>query len=309
MNTQITESATTRVEYFVYAEHFGMTGDQSDRIGPFCSAVDAFKCLTSQSAYEGRDLSIVRRPGLGPQFAASPPNPGEETVAWYGWRVEPENSPWNRWQGVGFRFATEFIDELTSELNRTEGGQDVFFTSTDRRVLLDLLTCEFQALLCRDRGSKESIENLLNNLDSARTSAGLTCDVYRMYEPEQMVSESGIEYSQSFEVIFRYEDVELGSWSLESKGRFEAGEWRGEPAEWPEVLKGLAPLPHVMIKIPDLDLYVTADPAARKQGVQRREREFSRELERGLQLSEQSKQTLRDQVYQNRGRDHPGPER
>jgi hypothetical protein len=147
-------------------------------------------------------------------------------------------------------------------------------------VLLDLLTCEFQALLSRDGGSKESIENLLNNLDSARTSAGLTCDVYRMYEPEQMVSESGIEYSQSFEVIFRYEDVELGSWFLESKGRFEAGEWRGEPAEWPEVLKGLAPLPHVMIKIPDLDLYVTTDPAARKQGVQRREREFLSELER-----------------------------
>jgi hypothetical protein len=201
-------------------------------------------------------------------------------VAWYGWRVEPENSPWNRWQGVGFRFATDFIDELTSELNRTEGGQDVFFTSTDRQVLLDLLTCEFQALLSRDRGSKESIENLLKHLDSARTSAGLTCDVYRMYEPEQMVSQSGIDYSQSFEAIFRYEDVELGSWFLESKGRFEAGEWRGEPAEWPEVLKGLAPLPHVMIKIPDLDLYVTTDPAARKQGVQRREREFLSELER-----------------------------
>jgi hypothetical protein len=181
---------------------------------------------------------------------------------------------------LDFGFATDFIDELTSELNRTEGGQDVFFTSTDRQVLLDLLTCEFQALLSRDRGSKESIENLLKHLDSARTSAGLTCDVYRMYEPEQMVSQSGIDYSQSFEAIFRYEDVELGSWFLESKGRFEAGEWRGEPAEWPEVLKGLAPLPHVMIKIPDLDLYVTTDPAARKQGVQRREREFLSELER-----------------------------
>jgi hypothetical protein len=41
--------------------------------------------------------------------------------------------------------------------------------------------------------------------------------VYRMYEPEQMVSQSGIDYSQSFEAIFRYEDVELGSWFLESK--------------------------------------------------------------------------------------------
>jgi hypothetical protein len=45
------------------------------------------------------------------------------------------------------------------------------------------------------------------------------------------------------------------------------------------------------------------------EGHEAREREFPRELERGLQLSEQSKQTLRDRVYQNRARDHPGPER
>jgi hypothetical protein len=278
-------SPGTQVEYFVLAEDIGYDEYKVDEIGPFYSAAEAFRALTSKVAFERSQLSLLRVPGLT--------EVGKPTeVAWYSWRRDLENSP-PSWEGNGFRFNGEFLKELGFELDRSEGGQDAFLKATDRPLVLDLLRAEFYELLVGSPKRKETVQELLAHLDSTRSSPGLEYAIYTRDLPEQIVIGDKIEYCQHFDAAFRYEGIELGELSLQSKGDFVAGEWRAQPAEWPEFVKGLTQLRTVIGWRPDPEDYTVEDPAVRRGGLGERERAFLREKERSLAVSE-SKDFLRD---------------
>lgn len=186
-----------------------------------------------------------------------------------------------------YRFPEKDIDKLSTEVFEADRGQaDLtklgrLLEGIDQRDLPRWLKSELERLVDYDSvDGRNNAELLLTYLDHKRLPAGLQFDVYEMGEPEQLVYGSRIEYSQDFEVRFRYNNVYVGSCFLNATGHWESGKWIAKPAEWPALLQGLAPWRPVSPWPPMPDIYAVEDPGALKSSRESQERELLRERER-----------------------------